>query len=73
MSVEKVVMPSCISSIGSKAFADCTRLTCVVIPATDISIADDAFDGCRNITFVCPADSDAAKYAEAKGFDVVSE
>lgn len=52
-----------VTSIGSRAFADCTDLTVVFCPNTLIQIADDAFDGCKDLFLVCESFNTAAQYA----------
>ena len=43
---------SALTAIGSKAFEDCYKLTCIVIPENASSIADDAFAGCYRLAVV---------------------
>ena len=43
-------MPGSVTSIGDKAFADCTSLTSVTIPGSVISIGDGAFEYCTSLT-----------------------
>ena len=49
--VQVVLLPSTCTSIGSRAFADCTALVYVRLPE-DATVADDAFEGCSDIFFV---------------------
>lgn len=40
------------SSLGKNAFANCNRLTSIVIPDTVISIDENAFNGCSSLTSI---------------------
>lgn len=74
ISCTDLVLPDGLSSIGERSFADCTELINVYLPASLTQIADDAFDGCSDqITFICPDGSAAYTYAQAHGFNVVTE
>lgn len=66
---DTIIIPATVSSIGSRAFADCPVLTCVEFEGAAISIADDAFEGCSGFTFICADGSDAAAFAEANGIE----
>ena len=46
---QTVRIPDTCTSIGSRAFADCTELIYIFIPASVTDIAPDAFDGCPDI------------------------
>ena len=48
---------STFTSIGDRAFKDCTRLTSVTIPDSVTSIGRDAFDNCTRLTSVTIPDS----------------
>lgn len=48
----KVTIPSGVSSIGSRAFSSCTKVTSVTIPSGVTSIGDHAFNGCTGLTSV---------------------
>ncbi|MGX8705843.1 MAG: leucine-rich repeat domain-containing protein [bacterium] len=43
-----VIVPPAVTSIGSKAFANCADLIYIRIPASIRSIAADAFEGCND-------------------------
>jgi len=58
-------------SIGPRAFADCTKLTDIVIPASVTQIDDSAFAGVTGLTIRGEAGSAAAKFAAAHGFAFV--
>lgn len=86
---------SMVSTIGANAFADCTGITEVTIPAylyiieanafnnctalekvtfysMEATIDDSAFAGCSSaLTFYAYPYSDAAKYAEVRGINIV--
>ena len=54
-----VVLPNTVTSIGSRAFADCTNLKAIVIPESVTSIADDAFNGCGELMIITTPGSTA--------------
>jgi len=58
-------------SIGPRAFADCEKLTALVIPATVESIDDTALAGSENVTVYGEADSEAQRFAEANSIPFV--
>lgn len=64
---QQIMIPSGVTQIGSKAFADCLSLEVIVIPASVISIANDAFDGSDNVVIVCGDGSYAQRFAEDNG------
>ncbi|MGN0996787.1 MAG: leucine-rich repeat protein, partial [Candidatus Ventricola sp.] len=70
-----VLLPDGCLSIGAGAFAGCTELHRIEIPATVESIADDAFDGCNleGLTIVTSAGSYAERWAKAHGIDTQNE
>ena len=49
LACEAVIIPDGCTSIGHKAFADCTNLVFVMIPDSVTDIADDAFEGCGQL------------------------
>ena len=46
-----------VTSIGSSAFEDCTRLTSITIPDSVTSIGEDAFEDCTKLTSITIPDS----------------
>ncbi len=42
-------LPTGVTSIGNKAFANCGNLTSLQLPYGLVSIGDDAFSGCKNL------------------------
>lgn len=63
------VIPDGCRSIGARAFASCTNLRRVEIPASAVSIAEDAFAGCSaGLVIAAPAGSAAAAFAHAHGY-----
>ena len=58
-----VVIPDGVTTIGSRAFANCTSLDTIVIPASVTSIAEDAFEGCGDIAISTVDGSAAKQYA----------
>ena len=55
--VKSAVIADGVTSIGYKAFDDCTSLTSVTIPDSVTSIGDSAFSGCTSLTSVTIPDS----------------
>lgn len=51
-----------VTSIGTFAFAHCSRLTSLTIPPSVTSIGDMAFAGCENLTIYGKRGSEAEKY-----------
>lgn len=47
-----VIIPDGVTSIGERAFYDCSGLTSVAIPSTVTNIGNWAFSGCRGLTSV---------------------
>ena len=56
-SLEEVVLPDSLSSIGAGAFYGCSSLTSVTIPDGVTSIGYQAFDGCSSLTSIVIPDS----------------
>lgn len=52
-----VVIPDGVTSIGDKAFYECSSLTSITIPDGVISIGDEAFQWCRSLTSIAIPDS----------------
>ncbi len=65
--ITRIDLPDSVTKIGWFAFAQCTDLSIITIPASVSLIEYAAFDGCPQITFRCYADSYAAKYAVSFG------
>ena len=63
----KIIIPKGCAAIGTRAFADCSDLTEIVIPASVTSIADDAFSGSGKVSITAPAGSFADAYAAQHG------
>ena len=59
-----------VTSIGSRAFANCTNLWFVKIPSMNIAIADNAFEGCSGLVFAAYEGSTAIQYANEHGINV---
>lgn len=68
---ERVEITENVTSIGARAFADCEKLTALVIPATVEHIDDTALDGTENVTVYGEADSEAQRFAEANNIPFV--
>ena len=47
--VKKAVIENGVTSIGSAAFVDCSRLTSIMLPSTLTSIGELAFSGCSSL------------------------
>ena len=56
-SVNFVVMPDSVLSLGSYAFAQCTGLIAVTVPSSATAIADRAFYGCNSLSTVTIGES----------------
>lgn len=66
-----VQIPSSVTSIESKAFANNNRLSQIYIPAAVQSIATDAFSGTYGFTIFGAADSYAETFALEKGYTFI--
>lgn len=66
---EKIILPEGCESIGSRAFADCTSLQCLVIPESVTRIAADMLGDTdvRRLVIVTPEGSAAAQWASEHG------
>ena len=51
-SLEEIVLPDTLYSIGSEAFKDCSNLVSINIPASVTSIGSRAFQGCEQLTTI---------------------
>lgn len=61
------VIPSTVTTIGSKAFANNSNLYTVMVYSRNITPASDAFDNCPNLTICGYSDTPIYYYATAKG------
>ena len=50
--LQSVVIPTCVTSIGESAFNGCTGLVNITIPDTAISIGEYAFSGCTGLVSI---------------------
>ena len=50
--VTSVTIPDCVTSIGKRAFRDCSRLTSVIIPQSVTNVGDFAFCSCASLKSV---------------------
>ena len=66
-----VYLGESVTSIGSRAFANCASLVYIYIPDTAATIADDAFAGSSGVVIGCHEGSPAARYAQSHGIDIV--
>ena len=66
-----VKLPSTLTSIEARAFADCSRLRQIEIPA-GAQIADTAFEGVEGLTIFGWAGSPAETFAAAHGYTFVN-
>lgn len=64
MNMEIAILQDKVETIGSRAFAECSRLTLVHMPDSVKTIAEDAFEGSKNVRFLCESDNEAAAYAK---------
>ena len=66
--LEKVILPSTLESIGWFAFRGCIALCEIEAPTSISKIEYGAFDNCNaKLTFLCPAGSYAEEYAQSYG------
>lgn len=56
-----------LQSIASRAFAGCSGLVRIDLPASVTDIAPDAFEGCSQLVIYCPAGSVAEQFALSHG------
>ena len=69
LTLEKVILPSSLESIGWFAFRGCIALCEVQAPATLSRIDYGAFENCNaTLTFVCESGSYAEEYAQSYGY-----
>ena len=68
-SLEEVVLPNTVESIGANAFADCSKLRNILIGKNVSSIGENAFNNDFNLTIQGYMDSYAEEYADSKGID----
>ena len=68
--LESIVLPASITKISKAVFWCCFELKNVTIPSSVTSIEELAFDNCKEFTFITPAGSYAAAYAEKNGIKV---
>jgi len=63
------VLSDSVTTIKTRAFANCASLLRITIPASVTQIADDAFDGVsENLVIVCDSGSAAETFAAGRGF-----
>lgn len=65
-----VVANAALERFGSRSFAYCPSLRCVIIPGEHTAIGLDTFEGCGDILIICVEDSPVWQSAEALGFRV---
>ena len=68
---ENVVVGDKVTGIGKRAFADCTELQRISIPAATTEIAEDAFEGSGLLTIECARNSPAYQFAVDHGYTAV--
>lgn len=59
-------------SVEKDVFTGCTSLRTVVFGTGDVKIHDQSFIGCNNVSFVCPAGSDAEQFAREHGIKIIN-
>ena len=64
---ERIRLPEGVMSIGTRAFADCLKLSGIYIPASCETIAEDAFAGTGGLVIYGETESAAQEYAEQRG------
>lgn len=69
LTIEKVIFPKGLGSIGWFAFRGCIALSEVEIPESVVKIEYGAFENCNaKLTFVCGSGSYAEEYAQSYGY-----
>ena len=69
LTVEKVIFPKNLESVGWFAFRGCVALSEVAIPESVTKIEYGAFENCNaKLTLICQADSYAEEYAQSYGY-----
>lgn len=66
-----IIIPAGCVSIGASAFANCTQLESVSLPASVSFIADDAFAGIDHLLISAPAGSYAASWTINHGYTLI--
>ena len=61
-----------IITIEKDAFTGCTALRAVVFGSGKAEIRGQSFIGCNNVSFVCPKDSDAERFAREYGIKIIN-
>lgn len=69
--IQTLIIPDGCTEIGARAFADCSNLVSVRIPASVTSIGMDAFSGGNNPIIFAPAESAASAYAQENALTVI--
>ncbi len=70
-SVEEVILPEGLQTVGWFAFSGCYRLRSVTLPESVRDIGYGAFELCStSLRFICPTGSYAAQYAKSYGIPV---
>lgn len=58
LACDNTVIPEDVTSIGAKAFADCTKMTSITIPSNVTRLGEGAFYDCWNLTsIICEAET----------------
>lgn len=70
---KEVILPDSVTTIGSRAFADCSELFYVNLPANLSQIADDAFENSTGVTLLCKQGTYAASFAASSGLSYIAE
>ena len=72
--IESYVIPSCVTSIGDRAFYGCSSLSEIVIPSSVTSIGDRAFYGCNSLSeIVIPSSVTSIGKGAFRGCNSLSE
>ena len=69
----EAILPDGVETIGTRAFAECSRLVAVYMPDSVAHIAADSFADSQNVVLICESNNTAAAFARANGIPYITE
>lgn len=72
IAAESVEIGENVQSIGARAFADCSGLREIFIPASVLHIDDSAFAGCEDVTVYGVEETEGERIADLHGFPFIN-